>query len=912
MRKPIIWATTLAIAAFGAVMVSCDSKGSNPTSSGNDTTGTGGSTQKVSAAFSIVNPATGDTLLTNDVTSLLVKFQTVSKTGVTGKVGGTAATASATGLFTAHVTSVPVGITRYTIVAASADDTAKDSILVTRQLAAPQINPTSGQPGQTDFTDSVTIQFKATDANSDSIHYSTGGATARILGSDPYVASGATKKITGTTTFRAISYRKTSLGTVLSDTTTATFTIGRTLGKPYFSTNRNDSFTVQSKVGIGGYGVGDTVLYTVGNTTGSGDPTRDNGMVYSNKDSILVQTGETIIAKTFNGGNSSPTCTTTVKLNGITPVFSAKSGTYTSPLRLTIKSASSIPVFYTTDGSTPTNQSLKASDSMLVDSNVTIKAMAMLPGWSSSPMSSASYKFKVANPTLSFRTGNYDTTQTLVITDSAPGASIRYTTDGSTPTCGSKLYNPDSALRLDSNVVVQARACRTGWDSSDVATGNYTFKVSKITFSPDSGIYRNYQVVKLSTRSPGVVFYVTRDSSQPAWNGSGAPTGSTMKLTSADTMLITKSQWLRVIAARNGWANSVADSRRYIIEGDTLLVDDFEQNSLTNPIGTNWRFWACGYCVNTGIADQMSTIADSTSPDWNRQIGFRNGHISFHIPVGGARQDADGFDGPGYAGYSVGVPSALMGETYRLVFWARWKPSGATSATSIPFATEMVWKTNDNQNGSYKDGFQRYIDTLGTTWRRFILDYSAFYPAGNAYDYVLETDSTNTTPKSFRLFTFGDSAGMNRMGLSKFQGPVYHALEWTARWKWTTHDAWNKGDITNFRWSIIQPDTNRTELANLGAQRMITEGTHDTLVDSTYKTSGGADTTSKFKAKTPTWVYCGDCHNPHEPEFNNALKSGLLGMDGSIELDRIQLVRRPQVAGGIVIATTPTDTTTKK
>lgn len=885
MRKPIIWASSLAVAALGAVLVSCDSKGSSPTSSGTDTTGSGsGSVQKVSAAFSIVNPATGDTLLTNDVASVVVKFQAVSKTGVVAKVGSSSATASSTGLFATKLSNVPVGITRYTIVATSANDTAKDSILVTRQLAAPQITATSGQSGQTDFTDSVTVQFKAIDANSDSIHYSTGGATVRILSSDPYVASGATKKITGTTTFRAIAYRKTSLGAVLSDTTTATFTIGKTLGKPYFSTNRNDSFTVQSKIGIGGYGLGDTVRYAIG-----GDPTRDNSKVYSNTDSISVQTAEMIIAKTFNGGNSSPTCTTTVKLNALTPTFSAKNGTYTSQLRLTIKSASGIPVYYTTDGSTPTNQSLKASDSMLVDSNVTIKAIAMLPGWTASPMASASYKFKVANPVLSFRTGNYDTTQTLVITDSAAGASIRYTTDGSTPTCGSKLYNADSALQLDSNVVIQARACRAGWDSSDVATGNYTFKVAKITFSPDSGIYRNNQVVKLSTRSPGVVFYVTRDSTQPSWNNSGAPTGSTRKLTATDTLLITKSQWLRVVAARNGWANSVADSRRYIVEGDTLLVDDFEQNSLANPIGTNWRFWACGYCVNTGISDQMSTVTDTTSSDWNRQIGFRNGHIAFHIPAGGAREDADGHSGPGYAGYSVGVPSSLMGETYRLVFWARWRPSGATSATSVPLVTEMVWKKNDNQNGYYKDGFQRYVDTLGTTWRRFILDYSAFNYAGNAYDKVLATDSTNTTPKSYGLFRYPDSARMISMGLSKFQGAVSHDPTWTPNWKWgVDHDLWDKSTITNFKWSILQPNSDKAGLRNLSWSD---------------------------RSKIVTWsgdtALCGDCHAPWEPGFADALKTGFTDLDGSIELDRIQLVRRPQIAGGIVISTPTADTTTK-
>ena len=580
---------------------------------------------------------------------------------------------------------------------------------------------------------------------------------------------------------------------------------------------------------------------------------------------------------------------------------------------MSIKSLSGIPVYYTTDGSDPNNSSLKAGDTLLIASNMTVKAMAILPGWNSSSISSASYKFKVATPTLSFKTGNYDTTQTLSITDSAEGADIRYSLDNSTPNCGSTKYYADTALKLDSNVTVKAVACKVGWDSSDVAVGNYTFKVAKIIFAPDSGIYRYNQVVKLSTRSPNVTFFVTRDSTTPAWNTSGDPTGTTQKKLPGDTLFIPKSQWLRVIAMRNGWANSVADSRRYIVEGDTLLVDDFEQNSLARKIGYDWRYWACGYCVNTGIPDQMEVNVTDTVTDWNRQIGFRHGQISFNIPANAAQRDADGHSGPGYAGYSVGVPMSLMGETYRLVFWARWKPTGATTVTSVPFATEMVWKKNDNQNGYFHDGFNRYVDTLGTKWRRYILDYTAFYYAGNAYDYVLPDDSTSTTPKSYWLFDFPDSAKMVNIGLSKWQGFVPHALNYAPHWMWgADHDHWIKNEITNFRWSIIQPNSDKAGLANLGAHKIIQAGTRDTLVDTTYKTTGGADTTSKIVHKLPNWVYCGDCHNPHEPEFSDALKAGFQNMDGRIELDRIQLVRRPQIQNGTVITTTTTDTTTKK
>lgn len=907
MKKTTLWA--LALAIVGTVVVSCDSTSSPPptdTSSDTATTG-GGNTTPTTTAPSIVlqTPSDNDTTVANDIASITLKFKNETAGTFAGKINSLALTSTRTGEFSKKVDLV-VGINTFTLVVGT---TSPDTEIVTvaRKLTAPSIQSVGGSPDQVDFTDSAVIRFVANDnATTDSIRYSTAGSTAKISTSDPKVASGTTRTIKGTTTFRAIAIRRNSAGTVYSDTNTVTFNIGKTLGKPYFSTNRVDSFTTQTKIGIGGYGVGDTVRYT----TNGGDPNRDS-RIYSNTDSILIQDSVMVIAKSFNGINqSSPTCTTTIKLKALDPVFSVKSGTYTSQRLVSITSPSGLPVYYTTDGSTPTNASLKAGDSLYIDSNVTVKAFAYLPGWRASKVVSATYKFKVATPTLGFRTGNYDTTQYLSITDSAAGADIRYTVNGSTPNCGSTKYIADSLLRLDSNVVVKAIACKTGWDSSDVAVGNYTFKVANIQFAPDSGVYRDYQWVKLTTRSPGVTFFVTRDSSTPAWNSSYEPQGATQKKLPGDTLFVNKSQWIRIIAVRQGWANSIADSRRYILEGDTLLIDDFEQNSLARKIGYDWRFWACGNCLNTGIPNQMEVYVTDTTTDWNRQIGFRHGKIAFQMPDYGATRLADGYDGSGYAGYSVGVPSSTMGETYRLVFWARWKKGASSLPDSMPMVTEMVWNNNDKQNGAYDDGFHRLITWVGPQWKRYVLDYSAFYPAHNAYETTTLNDSTDTKPKSYRILSgFPDSSRMITMGLSKFQGHVAHRREWKPRWIWgADHDLWNKSNITNLRWSVMQPFTDKSALADLTHGEVILEGYKDTLVTRRITDSLGSRDTL-VPSITENWVYCGDCHQPREPGLpTNLLNSLLKGVSGSLELDRIQLVRRPQVqSGSQVVETKPED-----
>ena len=854
MRKPIIWATSLVVAIVAGFLVSCDSKGSAPTSSNNNNGG--GNT--TSYLLSVLSPLALDTSVPNGTTLVTVTGKVLpAQTGllVIASFNGTTDTVTTNGgVFSIPVTGLPIGQTTVKL-KLGVDTTQSAKILLLRQIGAPQlvpVVPVGALPTATSFTDSAVIQLNSPNNSGDTIWYTTNGASSAITSSDPKVISGTKKTLNGTTTIKAIAIEHTSYGILTSDTTTVTYSINQKEGTPYFNVSRYDSSSVPVKINITGVGAADTIRYT---TTG-GDP-NSNSPIY--KDSILVTDSTTIIAKAFSGLNvPSPACTTTVKLIALPPVFSDTVAQKTSQvyLKLTTPSSTSalpVPVYYTLDGSTPTIQSLKYNDSILLNGNVTIKAIAALPYWRPSAIVSHSYTFQVATPLLSSSTGHYDTTQLLTLTDSAKGASIHYTLDGSTPTCSSPVYNPASSLRLDSTVVVNARACITGWDSSNVATGSDTFKIGNINFTPDSGVYRSYQTVTMSTRSPGVTYYVTRDSSDPTWNANG-PTGTTQKKNPGDTLWITKDQWVRAQAVRSGWISSSIQNRRYIVEGDTLLVGDFSQSSLTNPIGTNWHFWACEQCVNTGITDQISGNADTTN--WNPAIGYHYGKIDFSIPATGATR------GPGYAGLSVDVPDSLMGTTYRIAFWAKWVP-GTGAPSSVPLVTEMVWTNNNNYNGGYEDGFQRNVGSVGTTWKHYVMDYADFYPAGNAYLTPPVTDSTNTTPKSYSIVGFPMAAAMNALGLDKFQGWVGHASTWTPEWVWgADHDNWKKPNISAFRWSVIQP----------------------------FASDSIAATISNNDPFCPNGAP--DCHDPNEPGFDHTTL--MPNVNGELQIDRVQLISKPQ------------------
>ena len=90
---------------------------------------------------------------------------------------------------------------------------------------------------------------------------------------------------------------------------------------------------------------------------------------------------------------------------------------------------------YTTDGSTPTETAGTVySSAVNISANTTLQAIAYASGMTDSPVTSGVYTIQCATPTFTPAAGTYGSAQTVTISTTTSGATIRYTTDGSTPT----------------------------------------------------------------------------------------------------------------------------------------------------------------------------------------------------------------------------------------------------------------------------------------------------------------------------------------------------------------------------------------------------------------------------------------------------------------------------------------------
>jgi Pro-kumamolisin, activation domain/Chitobiase/beta-hexosaminidase C-terminal domain len=158
-----------------------------------------------------------------------------------------------------------------------------------------------------------------------------------------------------------------------------------------------------------------------------------------------------------------------------TPTFTPAAGTYSSAQTVTISDTTSgATIYYTTNSTTPTTSSTQYTGPITVSSTETIEAIAA-SGMTNSAVATATYTIQetqVATPTFNPAAGTYGSGQAVTISDATSGATIYYTTDGTTPTTASTQYT--GPITLTHTETIEAIAAAPGKTNSGVASATYT------------------------------------------------------------------------------------------------------------------------------------------------------------------------------------------------------------------------------------------------------------------------------------------------------------------------------------------------------------------------------------------------------------------------------------------------------
>src|SRR5438046_2664505 len=121
----------------------------------------------------------------------------------------------------------------------------------------------------------------------------------------------------------------------------------------------------------------------------------------------------------------------------------------------------------------------------------------------------------VVAPTFSPPGGSFAGSVTVTLSTTTSGASIYYTTDGSTPTTASSAYT--GPVPLTTTTTLRAMAAASGMSNSSVTSATYTIvqPAAPPTFNPAGGTFAGSVAVTMSTATSGATIYYTTDGSTP-------------------------------------------------------------------------------------------------------------------------------------------------------------------------------------------------------------------------------------------------------------------------------------------------------------------------------------------------------------------------------------------------------------
>jgi hypothetical protein len=261
-----------------------------------------------------------------------------------------------------------------------------------------------------------------------------------------------------------------------------------------------------------------------------------------------------------------------------------------------------VTIYYTTNGTTPTTSSTQYTGGIAVSATTTIEAIAAGGGYGTSsvtsgtytitggaqnlaasiggatqllstssgtssnsntntagngdapsPVASGSYTVVASAPAFSpAPKGTFNTAQSVTLTDATPGATVYYTTNGTTPTTASIPYT--GPIPISTTTTIKALAAGHDFGPSAVTTGTYVLVAATPVLSPAAkGTFTLPLSVTLTDATPDVTIYYTT-------NGTTPTTASTPY---TKPIRVTGSMTIKAIAAGNGYDASEVTGGSY-------------------------------------------------------------------------------------------------------------------------------------------------------------------------------------------------------------------------------------------------------------------------------------------------------------------------------------------------------------
>ena len=266
-----------------------------------------------------------------------------------------------------------------------------------------------------------------------------------------------------------------------SDVSTYTYQISKYPGGVGCDTENGTELSNGSTVNLITDVTGATIYYT---TNGSAPGT---GSSKGTTVQLNGTPGNTITVKAVavvSGSSTNSTASFNFKLRQkpSAPTASPSGGALSVATRVTLTSAGG-KIYYTTDGSEPSEASALYTEPILINRATTLKAVVVSDTGERSDVATFSYttSARALAPTADVESGTVEPGTVVTFTTATGGAYIYYSMDGTVPTMDnltSLMVVPGNQITINRSVQIKAVAFMDGMQLSPVAT--YTYEVSEI------------------------------------------------------------------------------------------------------------------------------------------------------------------------------------------------------------------------------------------------------------------------------------------------------------------------------------------------------------------------------------------------------------------------------------------------
>ena len=468
-----------------------------------------------------------------------------------------------------------------------------------------------------------------------------------------------------------------------------------------------------------------------------------------------------------------------------TPAFSIAGGEVEEGTTVTISCATEgATIYYTTDGTEPTTSSAVYSGAITVNKAMTIKAMAAKEGnYTDSEVASATFTIKarevVATPVISPAGGEVAAGTAVTISCATNGATVYYTTDGSTPTTSSAVYS--GAITVNSAMTVKAMAAKNGYyTNSSVATAAFTIKVEAVAvstpvISPAGGEVEEGTTVTITCATEGATVYYTTDGTEP----------TTSSAVYSGAITVNSAMTIKAMAAKSGnYTNSGVATATFTIkevivepetpvepeEPETPVIDEALQQAIVAAqevaacagVGYPSSSAATRVALDNAIANAQAGNATASDLE-NAVSAFKNEVNDIQMPE----------DGVTYKFVNV----AQNGTKY----YINYASSGISMVTDESQATEYTCEAIGGDEYAFVTSDGRYLIWKGPNGTEGWLFWKKTYGYNSNKGYVTSYNSTYCDLVVEKLTNGGNvsaSSNADLFGMMAIQGMRYSRSEY--------------------------------------------------------------------------------------------------------------------------------------